>query len=59
VYEAKGNVVSAAIARRKLEDIEAVAPKAGPAASVGVGSWRPRRCLALSQKEVGRRDWRQ
>ena len=30
VYEAKGNVVSAATTRRKLGDLEAVAPKAGP-----------------------------
>jgi len=33
VHEAKGNVVSAAITRQKLEDIEAVAPKAGPTAT--------------------------
>jgi len=32
VYEAKGNVVSAATTRRKLGDLEAVAPKAGPTA---------------------------
>jgi len=32
VYEAKGNVVSAEITRKKLEDIEAVAPNAGPTA---------------------------
>ena len=33
VHEAKGNVVSAAATRQKLEDIEAVAPKAGPIAT--------------------------
>jgi len=33
VHEAKGNVVSAATTRQKLEDIEAVAPKAGPIAT--------------------------
>ena len=32
VYEAKGNVVSAGITRKKLGDLEAVAPKAGPTA---------------------------
>jgi len=33
VHEAKGNVVSAAITRQKLEDIEALAPRAGPTPS--------------------------
>jgi tetratricopeptide (TPR) repeat protein len=33
VHEAKGNVVSAAAARQKLEEMQAVAPKAGPTAT--------------------------
>jgi DNA-binding transcriptional MocR family regulator len=33
VHEAKGNVVAAAATRQKLEDIEALAPKAGPTAT--------------------------
>ena len=33
VHEAKGNVVSAATTRQKLEDIKPVAPKAGPIAT--------------------------